>query len=273
MMKVSVLGRYMYPESLELQYLTAFSRLGDVSQVPDPQADVTVVVKHFQYPQNLFGVKVLIFPDAVSRFPNYFDEIKEYFDYVFLCHREDDIIDIDNKKFFHLRFGYSLKYHKPLSVEKKLSVIFIGTAHLGREILTQIPKIHIYGNDWDKYNLKTFPVYGLCKSHLYSMSEIALDHALPSDTTTMRFYEVLATKTLLLTNKYDPMFTPGEDFILYDDIEELKSQIRYYLKNKEEAERIAEQGYDKLIAGKNTYADRARELLSKIHYENTNSIP
>ncbi len=53
----------------------------------------------------------------------------------------------------------------------------------------------------------------------------------------------------LLVSNYQPEllqhFTPGEDFLMYENPEDLSSQIAYYTEHEEERQRIARNGYEK----------------------------
>jgi len=47
------------------------------------------------------------------------------------------------------------------------------------------------------------------------------------------------------TSKY---FKPGEDYVEFEDLEDLDNKIEYYLNNEEERIRIATNGYNKYYA-------------------------
>ena len=56
-------------------------------------------------------------------------------------------------------------------------------------------------------------------------------------------------------------YIDGEDFIVYNDNRELIEKIEYYLSHEEEAQRIADNGYKKLLQY-HTTEKRAAEFLS-----------
>ena len=87
---------------------------------------------------------------------------------------------------------------------------------------------------------------------------------------TRRIFEGMACGTMVLTDRLpkhtriDDLFTEGEDIVYYDNVSEAISKINYYLWNKEERERIASNGYNKVIK-QHTQANRVDSIL--IQYE------
>ena len=66
-----------------------------------------------------------------------------------------------------------------------------------------------------------------------------------------RLWEVLANKTMAMTQKYKIEFphdfTDGENIVHYETIEEFEKKIRKYLSDKNEIQRISENGYQHLL--------------------------
>lgn len=56
-------------------------------------------------------------------------------------------------------------------------------------------------------------------------------------------------------------FVPGEDFVYYEDKEDMLQKIGYYLSHEEERKVIARSGHDK-VAASHTYRHRIREIFS-----------
>lgn len=81
-----------------------------------------------------------------------------------------------------------------------------------------------------------------------------------------RVFEVIASKSLLLEEKNSAtphFFIPGEDYIEFENIEDLVDKIKYYGENSSERERIAESGYNKFL--NNFTADKFwRQVMSAI---------
>ena len=59
------------------------------------------------------------------------------------------------------------------------------------------------------------------------------------------------------------MFVPGEEFVYYEDKEDLLRKTDYYLLHEEERRAIAKNGHDK-VAAMHTYRHRVREMICMI---------
>jgi len=62
-----------------------------------------------------------------------------------------------------------------------------------------------------------------------------------------RVWEILASRSMMLERKNEAtekMLTPGKDYAEYENVEDLKNKIEYYLNNPEERDKIALQGYE-----------------------------
>ena len=85
---------------------------------------------------------------------------------------------------------------------------------------------------------------------------------------TGRFWESLANGCLLMYQPIDPYIWPntyvdGEDFVVYNNTEELIDKSKYYIKNTDEAQKIATNGYYKLKKY-HTTLQRGKEFLSHL---------
>ena len=83
---------------------------------------------------------------------------------------------------------------------------------------------------------------------------------------TGRFWESLANGCLLFYQPIEPYvwsnpYIDGEDFVVYKDNRELIEKVNYYLSHEDEAQRIASNGYNKLLQY-HTTDKRAAEFLS-----------
>ena len=82
------------------------------------------------------------------------------------------------------------------------------------------------------------------------------------------FWESLANGCLVMYQPIEPyiwnnVYRDGEDFIVYNDLDELIDKTKYYISNPEEARKIADRGFTKLLKYHTTTA-RAKEFLSLI---------
>jgi len=81
-----------------------------------------------------------------------------------------------------------------------------------------------------------------------------------------KIYEVLACKSFVLVDRQWDVFRLFEDgthLVGFDEIEDLREKINYYLRHPGEREKIAGQGYGKILE-KHTYKHRIKEMLSAI---------
>ena len=82
---------------------------------------------------------------------------------------------------------------------------------------------------------------------------------------TGRFWESLANGCLVMYQPIEPYvwnnpYIDGEDFIIYNDLDELVDKAKYYMSNSEEARKIADRGFTKLLQH-HTTTRRAEEFL------------
>lgn len=84
-----------------------------------------------------------------------------------------------------------------------------------------------------------------------------------------RVYKVLASKGFLLTDPWPMMendFVPDTDFAIFNNAQELREKISFYLQNPDERNRMAENGYRTVqkfsrIAWADTIAKKTQELI------------
>ena len=89
-----------------------------------------------------------------------------------------------------------------------------------------------------------------------------------NDTYTRRCFEIPATRTMMLSEYSEDlatMFREGVEAEYFRDPVEMMEKIRFYLKDAEARERIAEAGFQRLRADGHEAGDRARTLVEAIH--------
>jgi len=89
-------------------------------------------------------------------------------------------------------------------------------------------------------------------SHVYHQSKINLNITLHCIETGIcqRVFDVMAAGGFLLTNyqkELEELFVPGEDLVVYHNLEELCYYVDYYLEHEEERQRIARNGQAKVL--------------------------
>lgn len=105
---------------------------------------------------------------------------------------------------------------------------------------------------------------------VFNQSRINLNFTLTSNKETIelkgRNFEIPGCGSFLLTG-YAPhledYYEIGKEVVCFDDIEDLKTKIKYYLKNEEEREKIALAGYLRTI-NEHTYEKRFNAILNRI---------
>lgn len=84
--------------------------------------------------------------------------------------------------------------------------------------------------------------------------------------TSDRMLRLMGSGTLCLTHKFEGIeqdFKDGENVVVWETFEGLKSKIDYYLANENERERVAANG-EKLVRNRNTFDCMVKELIKLI---------
>ena len=108
-------------------------------------------------------------------------------------------------------------------------------------------------------------------TRIFSAAKIVIiihyqDENTPCYQASPKIYEALACKSFVLVDRQWDVFRLFEDgthLVGFDEIEDLREKINYYLRHPGEREKIAGQGYRKVL-GKHTYKHRIKEMLSAI---------
>lgn len=85
---------------------------------------------------------------------------------------------------------------------------------------------------------------------------------------TRRIFEGMSCKKLVITDrlnestKLQELFIDGEDIVFYDGEEDCLNKVVYYFNNQEEAKRIAENGYNKVVKN-HTQKQRVEFIINK----------
>ncbi|MEM5830906.1 MAG: glycosyltransferase [Candidatus Aenigmatarchaeota archaeon] len=186
------------------------------------------------------------------------------------------------KRVEYLPFWYDPEIHYPVEVkdEKEKNyygsdIAFIGTYDEEREWwLNQIKdyNLKIWGNDWWKANkdlqkkwMKK-PAYGEEFNKICSCSKIVLNiirkQNIPSHN--MRTFEAPACKAFVLSTRTEELkefFEEDKEIACFENPEELRQKIDFYLKNDNLREKIKEAGYQRLTNSNYSYLDRAKKII------------
>jgi hypothetical protein len=99
----------------------------------------------------------------------------------------------------------------------------------------------------------------------FAETKVCFNIAMTNDVN-MRNFEIMATGSFLLTS-YLPDFEDlglidGEHLVLYRNLDEMVDKVRYYLAHDDEREKIAQAGYEQVIA-KHTIQHRVSAILEQ----------
>ena len=221
-------------------------------------------------------------------------KIAQYYDYVFCGGTEaiDLFSDLNLKQLHWLPFACDKEMHRPVEISKldrKMygnDIVFVGSFYPSREkILEQIADFNlgIWGPGWDKlrYNslLKKCVKYaGNIKPELwlkiYAASKLVIiPHYREGETIcyqiSPKVYEALACKcTVLVDNQRDlqPNFKNNKHLSVYNDIGQLRYNIKHLLDNLEISKDMAQAGYEQVIE-KHTYLQRIKQIIRTVSCE------
>ena len=132
-----------------------------------------------------------------------------------------------------------------------------GLDFFTRSIYKDFTLPNLYNHGWVDYNKEMPRVFKQSKINL-NISRRGMKSAVP-----LRCFDIMGSGGFLLSNfqsGFLDLFVPEEDFVYYEDKDDLLRKIGYYLTHEEERKMIAKNGHDK-IAAAHTYRHRVRELL------------
>ena len=219
------------------------------------------------YPETLFKIKeispktqVINFcGDDDAQFYDYSIYNSFFVDYSLITHKEFLKI-YKNKAFFSV--GTNTDQFRPLKIDKKYDVAFIGTPKTDRIEFAQYLmdkgiKIKIFGRGWENYPQFKGIYGGFLDKEDYTrvINETRINLCFNKNYqgathVIQKFFEINACKAFVLTEYckgYSDIFTEGKELVMFKNKEELLEKTKYYLKNEKEREAIAESAYTKIL--------------------------
>lgn len=178
----------------------------------------------------------------------------------------------------YLPFAHDPSYHYPADprAEYNCEVAFLGHYSSKREqYLSSLTEFdfQVRGNmwRWKCFDLSLrrayqspalgHPEYARAMASADIIVNVVADHNIPAQN--MRTFEAPASGTLMVTTRTEGQqryFPDEEACVMYDDPEELREVVAYYLDDDEEREAIAARGQE--YVQEHTYADRMRKLVA-----------
>lgn len=162
-------------------------------------------------------------------------------------------------------------------------VVFVGSFYPNRwKILKELKEfeVGIWGPHWDKVpcdSIERLSIKNVELKHLewikiFSAAKIVIvihfqDGKTPCYQASPKVYEALACKCFILVDRQKDVFSLFDDrkhLVSFDNVEDLKEKIIYYLENSNKRERIAAKGYEEVLK-KHTYVHRMKHMLSMIN--------
>lgn len=226
----------------------------------------------------------IIFEPIIKAAPHY--------DFIFTQGTEayEILKNIHIKNLYWLPFACDPDFHKPVELSTEevqrygCDICFVGS---GGEMYSQRRKfleqlidfnLGIWGPGWEtlpsKSPLRKFIRGGQTRPKewikIFSASKIVFHShykdpsgKVPCNHAAPRVYEALACGAFLVVDKQKDvlsLFNPGEDLAIFDNVDELREIIPYYLDHPDEARMMAENGRRKVLAS-HTYRHRIEEIL------------
>ena len=179
-----------------------------------------------------------------------------WYDLVFCCHR-DGAVRLPRAEWLPVACDPDL--HGPTGQLPAWDIGFVGTEG-------GIPRKFYLQALAERYpNSRIVQVPYTDMASIYSQSRIGFNYAISNDVN-MRLFEVLAARTLLVTNALagDDLqrlgLDEGRHLATFRTPAELFERIDHFLRHPEEARRIAQAGHE-VVVRQHTYVHRMRQLL------------
>lgn len=216
----------------------------------------------FLLPKNLDKVKIPTAWWAIDNHLNFrwHKEYANYFDFVFFAQKEyvsfAERYGLKNVRWLPL--ACDAEIHKDYLIERIYDVGFVGYLNSKRQKFFTELNNHA--------NIKIFQGLNPYEmARVYSQSKIGINICAREDLN-MRTFEVMSSGAMLLMQKIDAgildLFTEGEHFVFHD-LKNTQEQIKRYLVNSDERNRIAENGKT-FVRQNHTYVHRVQQILNSI---------
>lgn len=177
---------------------------------------------------------------------------------------------MDGIKNLSLSFGMNCNLFRPLDIEKKYDISFVGRPNASRVSLVKFLldnkiSINVWGDGWENYPeiRKAYrgrlPADELVK--VTNQSKINLGFTQGGYGKLQikgRILEIAACKSFTLLeyfSAYKKYFKEGKELVMFKNKEDLIKKIKYYLIHEKEREKIADLAYNKMIRKYNKHLE------------------
>lgn len=185
---------------------------------------------------------------------------------------------LDEALLAELNQSYAKASGGKVSITKEELEFMMACEITGRErylalaLLSKYYRVDLYSGDRDEHlehvNYKGYADYYGQMPEIFKSSRINLNISLKIIRTgiPLRVFDVLACGGFLLTNFQAEMpeyFTLGEDFAVYESVEDLYAKTDFYLRHDTERERIARHGFE-TVSNNYTFRHQLEKILHEI---------
>jgi spore maturation protein CgeB len=228
------------------------------------------------------------------RFMDYWRGIAGHYDCFFTIQKDGFFTELERhgiRNYHYLPMSACPDVHQPVQLsddEKKYygsDVSFVGAGYYNRRHFLKGLldfDFKIWGTDWDVRSAlarciqrsgkridtdDVVKIFNATKININLHSSTYHKGINPfGDFVNPRTFEIIASGGFQLADRRSGMeglFNAGEEIVLFDDLNDLRGKITYYLNNPEERERIAERGRQRVLR-EHTYENRMNEMLEVI---------
>lgn len=219
---------------------------------------------------------------------SFVENVSRFYDYFFMIDSEEvlNYVKVSARVIKTMHIGCYPKVHKKISLSEKekneygSDVSFVGTVKYKRaEVLGSLNEFNLgvwgYWADrvsWLEKCYRKQYVYGEEAVKIYNASKIVLDIHLAYGSgekifnVTPRIFEVPASGGFLLVDAnslLSDLYKIGEEIVCYNNENDLKEKIVYYLKHPEEREKIVLKGRQRAYSD-HTYEKRFKDMFTII---------
>lgn len=216
------------------------------------------------------------FPDYLRFFPGIIQQIDNYSYFFHLDqHETEELLNKGHKNIAYLPFATETN---PEKSKKIYNLVFIGTYSPAREELLRSVSdlgLFIWGSEqWGSSSLASnYQKQWLTQEEMYKIfhkSKIIINihqNSLPeNDAANLRCFEVTGSGEFLLTDyrkSFKSLFVPGKEIITYQNKDELREEVQYYLNHDDERQIIAENGLKRVLK-EHSYEKRLEVIFKKV---------
>ena len=165
------------------------------------------------------------------------------------------------------QWAANTEYFRDHGLPKDIDVSFCGQKYGDRSDLLEGSGIQCFGKGWPN-GLLDFPEM----ARVLNRSKISINFSKGADgklQMKLRPFEIAASNTLLLCEKTDELnkyYKIGKEVIVFENKEDLRQKIDYYLQHEEERKQIARAAYERTIK-EHTWSNRFEEIIKAVNGE------